>query len=427
MKGPLNVIRRRRAERPANGVETAQAATEAPTQAQPTAGLASTPPPPAADQPAPAAGDASAAPPTAEQQAAAEVPAGQEPVPARPSFRQRGRLRRRLRYLRRVRELGFRDLGGLVFDQHRFSQANEALVHGKLSALAAVDGELRALEHALDDRRPLTELREPGVSVCSRCGALHGSEARFCPSCGTPVRGPLAIAEVGEAVSLPGRRAARRRAGAPPRPRRPAQPLAPAPAAAAAGGAGAGAGRRPSSPPRPTPPGPPPAGEQPTEVMRPVDEEAADRPPTARRNPWPTAAASAASRERRPARRPAGAGHHRLSALRHRDRPRSGLVPGLRSARPHPAGPHAQLARAGGGPGGHRRARRHRPRDRLRRRSRTTPSPPRRSTRRRRPRRPRARRRPPARPRPRSPRRPPRCLRARPAPRLRPAPRRHHR
>jgi hypothetical protein len=274
MKGPLHVIRRRRAERPANGVDTAQAATEAPTEAQPTAGLASTPTPPAADQPAPGAVDASTAAPTSEQQAAAEVPAGQEPVPARPSFRQRGRLRRRLRYLRRIRELGFRDLGGLIFDQHRFSQANEALVHGKLSALAAVDGELRALEHALDDRRPLTELREPGVSVCSRCGALHGSDARFCPSCGTPVRGPLAIAEVGEAVSLP---AAEPHAGGPTAAPPPAQPLtpvplqlqpvAPAPEPAA-----------PEQPAEPAEPGSSGAGEQPTEVMRPVEDEPADPP-----------------------------------------------------------------------------------------------------------------------------------------------------
>ena len=95
-------------------------------------------------------------------------PRRQEPVPASPSFRQRGRLRRRLRYLRRVRELGFRDLGGLVFDQHRFSQVDEGLVRGKLAALGAVDAELRALEIALDDRRSLTELREPGISVCSR-------------------------------------------------------------------------------------------------------------------------------------------------------------------------------------------------------------------------------------------------------------------
>jgi ribosomal protein L40E len=195
MKGPLHVIRRRRAERHANETDTAQAATEAPTEAHPTAD-------PGAALPAPA----STPPPTAEQpqgeQPTADIPAGQEPIPERPSFRERGRLRRRLRYLRRVRELGFRDLGGLIFDQHKFARVNEDLVRGKLAALAGVDAELRALEHALDDRRPLTELREPGISVCPRCGALHGSEARYCPSCGVPVRGPRAIAEVGEAVSL---------------------------------------------------------------------------------------------------------------------------------------------------------------------------------------------------------------------------------
>ncbi|HEX7299092.1 MAG TPA: hypothetical protein VF257_08790 [Solirubrobacteraceae bacterium] len=192
MKGPLHVIRRRR-ERPAVEADAEQAATEAPTAAQPVADPGPATPPDAAAQ----AGD------TASQAPVAAVPAGQEPVPDHPSFRHRGRLRRRLRYLRRVRELGFRDLGGLVFDQHRFSSVNEELVRGKLAALAAVDRELRALEHALGDRRAITELREPGISVCARCGTLHGSEARFCPSCGVPVRGPLAIAEVGDGITFP--------------------------------------------------------------------------------------------------------------------------------------------------------------------------------------------------------------------------------
>jgi hypothetical protein len=139
-------------------------------------------------------------------EAEASAPAGTEPgdpaAASAPSFRDRGRMRRRLRFLRRVRELGFRDLGGLVFDQHRFNQPDDELVRGKLAALGAVDAELRALEAALDDRRPITELREPGVSACPRCGALHGSDARFCPSCGTPLRGPRAMAGVGESVSV---------------------------------------------------------------------------------------------------------------------------------------------------------------------------------------------------------------------------------
>jgi ribosomal protein L40E len=337
MKGPLHAIRRRRSERQADGVDTAQAATEAPTQAHPPAGLASASPPPASDQgPATAELGATAPAETAEQaQDTAGVPAGREPIPDRPSFRQRGRLRRRLRYLRRVRELGFRDLGGLVFDQHRFSQVNIALVEGKLAALGAVDAELRALEYALDDRRALTELREPGISVCSRCGALHGSDARFCPSCGTPVRGPRAIAEVGEAVSLSvgeiGAVTPPRPPSTPPPPAQPltptplhTQPVAPMPGPVAPEAAApastehratapepatpeAGAAEPRAAAPEPTAPQaaatpasaepreaapesaqpepaepsePEPAsadhGEQPTEVMRPVDGQAAD-------------------------------------------------------------------------------------------------------------------------------------------------------
>jgi hypothetical protein len=139
----------------------------------------------------------------------AGVDADDDAVPTEPGFRDRGRLRRRLRYLRRVRELGFRDLGGLVFDQHRFERPNEELVKGKLDALAAVDRELRALEVALDDRRPLHELREPGVSACPRCGALHGSDASWCPSCGLALRGPRPFGEVAAPPAPPDDDAAR--------------------------------------------------------------------------------------------------------------------------------------------------------------------------------------------------------------------------
>src|SRR4051794_33153277 len=133
------------------------------------------------------------------------VPAGAEPAdptaPPQPSFRNRGRLRRRMRFLRRVRELGFRDLGGLVFDQHKFDRPNVDLVRGKVAALAAVDSELRALEEALGEKRDITELREPGISACPRCGTLHGSDARFCPSCGLAETGARTIAaDVGEGL-----------------------------------------------------------------------------------------------------------------------------------------------------------------------------------------------------------------------------------
>jgi RNA polymerase subunit RPABC4/transcription elongation factor Spt4 len=106
-------------------------------------------------------------------------------------------MRRRLRFLRRLRELGYRDLGGLVFEQHRFARPDPELVRGKIAALAAVDGELRTLEAALGERRTMTELREPGLTACARCGAVIGSDARFCSACGAPVGGAPGVATVG--------------------------------------------------------------------------------------------------------------------------------------------------------------------------------------------------------------------------------------
>jgi hypothetical protein len=117
-----------------------------------------------------------------------------------PSFRSRGAMRRRLRYLRRARELGFRDLGGLVFDLRRFERDRADLVDAKVQALYEVDTELRALERVRGDRREVLELREAGIASCPRCGALHGSDARFCSSCGLALRGPQPVSEVGDHV-----------------------------------------------------------------------------------------------------------------------------------------------------------------------------------------------------------------------------------
>jgi hypothetical protein len=241
MKGPLQLIRRRRADtapdpapEPANepgAIALGEAGTGEEARVGPegtTTGL------PAVEGPA--------------------VPAGTDPGEARrPTFRTRARARRRLRYLRRVRELGFRDLGGLLFDQHRFNRPNEGLVTAKLEAIGAVDHELRALERVLDDRRPITELREPGVSACPRCGALHASEARFCSSCGLQLRGPRAVAEVGEAAGG--------LATAPP------PQLTPAPAEPPEPPPELGEGAPPPGAETPADPEPPPATEQPTTVM----------------------------------------------------------------------------------------------------------------------------------------------------------------
>lgn len=122
---------------------------------------------------------------------ATDVPAGADPdAPRSPAFRHRGRLRRRLRYLRRVREIAFRDLGGLVFDLDRFGKDRPDLIKLKLEGLQAIDAELRALEVALDDEQPVEELREAGIAACARCGAIHGSDAAFCPACGRAIGEP---------------------------------------------------------------------------------------------------------------------------------------------------------------------------------------------------------------------------------------------
>ena len=117
--------------------------------------------------------------------ATAEAPAA-VPAEAPPSWLTRGRLRRRLRYLRSARELGLRDLGGLVFDLHRFERERPDLVKAKLDALAELDAERRRLETVLDDRREVDVLREPGLASCAACGSLLASDARFCSNCGKP-------------------------------------------------------------------------------------------------------------------------------------------------------------------------------------------------------------------------------------------------
>jgi hypothetical protein len=107
--------------------------------------------------------------------------------PTPPGFGSRGRVRRRARFLRKARELAYRDLGGLVFSLHHFGQRNDELVLAKLSTLSRIDAELRALESSLSERQSVTVLREAGITACPRCAAIHSGEDRFCPSCGLPL------------------------------------------------------------------------------------------------------------------------------------------------------------------------------------------------------------------------------------------------
>ncbi len=153
------------------------------------------------DAPAQAQDQSPPAPPTD------AAPADAAPAPEAPGFQSRGRARRRARFLRKARELAYRDLGGLVFNLHRFGQRNDALVLAKLTTLGQIDAELRAIEGALGERRPITVLREAGITACPRCAAIHGSEDSFCPNCGLSmgrhVDLPIAGAAAPQPVSAP--------------------------------------------------------------------------------------------------------------------------------------------------------------------------------------------------------------------------------
>jgi hypothetical protein len=176
-------------------------------------------------------------------------------------------MRRRLRFLRKTRELAYRDLGGLVFEMQRFGERRDELVAAKLATLTAIDTELRALEDALEDRRSLTILRESGIAACPRCAAIHGSEDRFCPSCGLAMgsRADRPIAAVAAPAAPPAVGAGRPGTTPPsatPPPAAPPlfAPPAPLPPGAATPGAAAPGTATPgAATPGPTTPIPPPA------------------------------------------------------------------------------------------------------------------------------------------------------------------------
>ncbi|MBV9309213.1 MAG: zinc ribbon domain-containing protein [Solirubrobacterales bacterium] len=112
-----------------------------------------------------------------------------EPEPAETSFTERGRLRRRARYLRRLREVQLRDIGGFMVELHRFGRQRPDLVEAKVQGASQVDLELKSLERTLGEQPTLRELREAGIGgACGHCGAVHGSEDNFCAACGASLR-----------------------------------------------------------------------------------------------------------------------------------------------------------------------------------------------------------------------------------------------
>jgi hypothetical protein len=119
---------------------------------------------------------------------------------ALPGFLARTQMRRRIRYLRHLREVQLRDLGGFALELHRFGRDRPEIVEAKLESAAQTDRELRQLELVLTGKIALREVREPGIGgVCDHCGAVHGSEDRFCSNCGEPLAGTAVLSDDGRA------------------------------------------------------------------------------------------------------------------------------------------------------------------------------------------------------------------------------------
>lgn len=80
----------------------------------------------------------------------------------KPSARERGLMRRRLRALMQERELLLRDLGGLAMEMHRRNDFREQLLRQKADEAAELDAEIRLLRKGLREERSLAELRLDG-------------------------------------------------------------------------------------------------------------------------------------------------------------------------------------------------------------------------------------------------------------------------
>ena len=169
--------------------------------------------PAAGPAPGSAAYEPAEAPLEASPGAGGSLLAGEDLADQRPTTLRRGRLRKRLRFLERERELLLRDLGGLVYEIHRTGTSadrehHRTLVADKVARLGGLDSELESGLAALGEARGDRILREPGIGgLCPRCGEIHGSDARFCSACGfplelagTPGAASAAAAATGEAI-----------------------------------------------------------------------------------------------------------------------------------------------------------------------------------------------------------------------------------
>jgi hypothetical protein len=122
-----------------------------------------------------------------------DVPAGIErgdDVSAPTSSRERGRLRRRLRDLRRLREAQLLELGALVLEAHKHGRDDSPVIKSKAAEAAGTDTEARAVADALETNAGLDTVVAAGIAgPCPTCGTLASTAARFCSTCGTALDG----------------------------------------------------------------------------------------------------------------------------------------------------------------------------------------------------------------------------------------------
>jgi hypothetical protein len=122
-----------------------------------------------------------------------DVPAGIErgaDAVAPTSSRERGRMRRRLRELRRLREAQLLELGALVLEAHKQGRGDSPVIKSRAAEAAATDAEARAVADALDTDAGLDTVVSAGIAgPCPTCGTLASTAWRFCSTCGTPLDG----------------------------------------------------------------------------------------------------------------------------------------------------------------------------------------------------------------------------------------------
>lgn len=104
-----------------------------------------------------------------------------KPVPVRRPAP--GVLKRERRLLSKLREQRLRDLGGLLLEMYRRGTFREELLSEQCADLVAIETRLADIDAALTAPRR-------HAPRCA-CGAPLLPGARYCPSCGRPLRPPV--------------------------------------------------------------------------------------------------------------------------------------------------------------------------------------------------------------------------------------------